>query len=121
SNSVIEHVGDRPQQRTFAREIQRVGKRYWVQAPNRNFPVEPHFLFPAFQFLPISMRVVVARWWPFSWDKDYGATTASLEHSARTIRLPSARELTEFFHDGVLEREVVFGLTKSLTITSPTE
>src|SRR5437762_2025209 len=46
SNSVIEHVGGRDEQRRFAEEIQRVGKRYWVQAPNRYFPVEPHFLFP---------------------------------------------------------------------------
>ena len=46
SNSVIEHVGTPDQQRRFAHEIQRVGRRYWVQTPNRRFPVEPHLLTP---------------------------------------------------------------------------
>src|SRR5580700_6944769 len=44
SNSVIEHVGTPDQQRRFAQEIQRVGRRYWVQTPNRRFPVAQHLL-----------------------------------------------------------------------------
>ena len=42
SNSVIEHVGDTSSQQRFAAEIARVGKAYWVQTPNRLFPIEPH-------------------------------------------------------------------------------
>ena len=53
SNSVIEHVGIWDNQKKFAREISRVGERYWVQTPNKYFPIEPHFNFPLFQFLPL--------------------------------------------------------------------
>src|SRR5579875_2428417 len=44
SNSVIEHVGGPAAQKRFAEEIMRTGKRYWVQTPDRSFPVEPHLL-----------------------------------------------------------------------------
>jgi SAM-dependent methyltransferase len=52
SNSVIEHVGDFNRQRQMAREVTRVGRRCYIQTPNRNFPIEPHFLLPLFQFYP---------------------------------------------------------------------
>ena len=41
SNAVIEHVEGGMQDR-FAKEIQRVGKRYFVATPNRWFPLETH-------------------------------------------------------------------------------
>src|SRR5271168_3808130 len=49
SNSVIEHVGGDVEIRQMADEILRVGKKYYIQTPNRHFPVEPHFFFPMFQ------------------------------------------------------------------------
>ena len=52
SNSVIEHVGDSASQERFAREVMRVGRAYWVQTPNRRFPVEQHLLTPAVHWLP---------------------------------------------------------------------
>lgn len=65
SNSVIEHI---PDQQAFAREIQRVGKAYFVQTPNKGFPMDSHYLIPFFQFLPIALqRFVYERigggWW----------------------------------------------------------
>ena len=55
SNSLVEHLAPaaRP---AFADEIRRVAGRYWVQTPNRFFPVEPHVLLPGFQFLPIAAQ-----------------------------------------------------------------
>lgn len=118
-NSVIEHVGDRAQQQRLADEIRRVGQRYWVQAPNRRFPLEPHFLFPGFQFLPVWLRVVVARHWPFSWLKHYHASPREIEAEARTIHLPDERELRRLFPEAVVHRECVLGLAKSLAVYTP--
>ena len=39
SNSVIEHV---PDHEAFSRELARVGRSYYVQTPNKWFPIEPH-------------------------------------------------------------------------------
>jgi hypothetical protein len=119
SNSVIEHVGDLEAQTRFACEVRRVALHYWVQAPNRHFPIEPHFLFPGFQFLPLTLKLLVGRHWPFSWPKQYGESAHELDREIRTIRLPSERELRRLFPDGVIYRERLLGMTKSFVIHSP--
>ncbi|GAP09597.1 methyltransferase domain [Bellilinea caldifistulae] len=57
SNSVIEHVGDFEDMKLFAREIARVGQKYFVQTPSFYFPIEPHAMFPFFHWFPIWLRV----------------------------------------------------------------
>jgi hypothetical protein len=116
SNSVIEHIGGASAQRAFAEEIRRVGTRYWVQAPNRNFPIEPHFLFPYFQFLPTPLRRAVGHHWPFSWLKHYGSSRADIDRELATLRLPSVSELREFFPGSQFHAEKVMHLTKSVIL-----
>ena len=55
SNAVIEHVGSRAQQRAFLTELCRVGRRVFVVAPNRLFPIEHHTALPLVHWLPLSM------------------------------------------------------------------
>lgn len=112
SNSVIEHVGGWDDQMSMAREIRRVGTRYFVQTPNRNFPVEPHFLFPGFQFLPISARVALVRRLALG----YHPVLPDPEEAHRAvteIRLLSGDELERLFPDSDLYRERLLGMTKS--------
>jgi Spermidine synthase len=115
SNSTIEHVGGLRDQQMAAREIQRVGRHYFVQTPNRFFPIEPHFLFPFFQFLPQGIRAQLHHRWTLGWWKkqdDYFEALAEVE----SIRLLSAAELKHLFPNSHLVRESFLGLTKSLIV-----
>jgi hypothetical protein len=115
SNSVIEHVGTFADQQAMASEVRRVGKRYFVQTPNKYFPVEPHFLFPGFQFLPTSLRAGMLARRDVGWYKKAESYEAALKE-VTAIRLLGAREFRRLFPDGTLSKERFFGLTKSFTI-----
>jgi SAM-dependent methyltransferase len=96
SNSVIEHIA-RERRHAMANEIRRVGRRYFVQTPNRWFPLEPHYMIPFFQFFPRRLR--------HYYDRRF--------HDDQ-IDLLSARELRQLFSDADIYRERFLGLTKSL-------
>ncbi|MGI9586482.1 MAG: class I SAM-dependent methyltransferase [Acidimicrobiia bacterium] len=119
SNSVIEHVGDFKRQKQMASEVRRVSKMYWVQAPYMHFPLEPHFLFPFFQYLSEGMKRFVARWWPISFPKMQGRDPIFV---ADTTRLPTKTEWAELWPDAVFLDEKFAGLTKSMVaVRVPTE
>jgi hypothetical protein len=107
SNSVVEHLdpADRPR---FASEVRRVADRYFVETPNRGFPVEPHVLLPLFQFLPRELR---RRLWRFGVSRD----------PFQDIRLLDAEELRRLFPDALIVGERFLGLTKSLIAAGPAE
>jgi hypothetical protein len=112
SNSVIEHVGSFADQQAMAREIQRLGKRYFVQTPSKWFPMEPHFLFPCFQFLPVSMRVWIASHYKIGWYCRPGDPVAARKE-VEAIRLLTCGEGRKLFPTAKLYKEKFFGLTKS--------
>jgi SAM-dependent methyltransferase len=107
SNSLLEHLdpADRPR---FAAEIRRVAGRYWVQTPNRYFPIEPHVLLPGLQFLPEQAR---RRLWRL------GMPRTPYE----PIELLSAADLRELFPDALILRERFAGLSKSVIAAGPAE
>lgn len=113
SNSLLEHVGTFRQQTQAASELRRVGRGYFIQTPNYYFPIEPHFLFPGWQFLPIRIRTLLIQsrelgWMPRLRDE------AEARAAAKSIRLLTAREMKRLFPDAILERECVGPFTKSL-------
>jgi hypothetical protein len=112
SNSVIEHVGGFAHREAFARAVRVLAPRYWVQTPYRYFPVEPHFLFPGFQFLPLSARAGVLRRWPLVHSRP--DTRARALEIALSVELLSRTELRVLFPDSEIVEERVAGVPKSL-------
>jgi hypothetical protein len=115
SNSVIEHVGALADQRAMAAEVRRVGQRYFVQTPNRYFPIEPHFLVPGFQFLPVRVRAEWLARRNVGWYTKAESYEAALAEVSR-IRLLSRAEFQRLFPEGRLYRERFLGLTKSFVV-----
>lgn len=91
-NSVIEHVTiDKAElsnaknkdfyrlaeisQKKFASEINRVGKKYFVQTPYVHFPIESHSWLPFIQYLDHPTRVtlskVLKKYWLKQWSSDF--------------------------------------------------
>jgi 2-polyprenyl-3-methyl-5-hydroxy-6-metoxy-1,4-benzoquinol methylase len=124
SNSVIEHVGDYNDQLQMANELMRVGKRYFVQTPNLYFPIEPHFVFPLFQFLPVEVRVSLITHFDLGWIKKI-TDKQRAKQAVTSIRLVSKKEVMALFPNANLYEEKLFGLTKSFIVyggwdTTPT-
>lgn len=115
SNSVIEHVGDFDDQQRMAEEVKRVGKRYFIQTPNRYFPVEPHFLFPFFQFLPLKIQVFLLRHFEIGWNTKIKDKQKAIE-IIKSIRLLTKKELKQLFPGATIYKEKFFGLTKSFIV-----
>ena len=113
-NSVIEHIGSLSEQRQMATEIQRVGRAYFVQTPNRYFPLEPHVLIPFFQFLPRSWRLFIACRWRPGWYRHW--PEAEMVADIQRIRLLKRSELGMLFPNGRLWEERLWGLTKSFVV-----
>lgn len=112
SNSVIEHLGSFANQLRMAQEIRRVGERYFVQTPNFYFPIEPHFLFPGFQWLPIRTRVWLVMHFSLGWYKKI--SNAEIARSVvQSIRLLTPKEMKILFPDAMIFREKIL-ITKSL-------
>jgi hypothetical protein len=112
SNSVLEHVGGHERRQRFADAVHRLADLHWVQTPYRYFPVEPHWLFPGFQFLPVAGRTVVARHWPLVHTPP--ADRAAALRAALGVELVSRTELAYYFPESEIRSERMAGLVKSL-------
>jgi hypothetical protein len=112
SNSVIEHVGGHWRRERFAAAVHGA-PRFWVQTPYRYFPIEPHFMLPWLQHLPLALRRRLIASWPLG---NYGA----LKDPERALRyameidLLSVNEMRTYFPDAEILKERACGLTKSL-------
>jgi len=115
SNSVIEHVGDFENQQLMAKEVIRIGKRYFVQTPNYWFPIEPHFLLPGFQWFPVFLRIWLIRHYDLGWYKrieDPHQAYELLMHN----RLLKKKEFQSLFPKAKLYEEKFLQLTKSFIV-----
>lgn len=113
SNSVIEHVGGHAQRQRFADVVHRSAERHWVQTPYRYFPIEPHWLCPGMQFLPLRARAVLTRHWPLSPGR--ASSVAEAVENAASVELLSVTEMRCYFPSSQIWYERLGGLVKSLT------
>jgi Methyltransferase domain len=119
SNSVIEHLYTFENQAAMAREMRRVADAYWVQTPNFWFPIEPHFLVPAWHWLPEDTRVKILQRRGVGW----AGRCPDPEHARAIVeqhRLMRRRELARLFPDARIVGERLGGVVKSWTAVGGT-
>lgn len=112
SNSVIEHLFTFEDQRRMASEIQRVGKAFWVQTPNYWFPMEPHFHFIGWQWLPLAVRVSILRRRACGW-RGPCPDPLMARRLVEEIRLLTRKEFQELFPGANIVAERFYGFVKS--------
>jgi hypothetical protein len=112
SNSLIEHVGTWQDQQQAAAAMLRIGKRHFIQTPYLHFPIEPHYLVPFFQYLPLSIQEWIALHWKKS--NVYTPDRAHALEIVRGIRLLNLIEMIQLFPHSTIYREKWGGLVKSL-------
>jgi hypothetical protein len=91
-----------------------VGKHYFIQTPNRYFPLEPHWLFPFFQFLPYSFQIFLTK----NFSLGHYPKTRSFEKAklrVDEVKLLNETEMELLFPQCKIYREDFFGLVKSIT------
>ncbi len=112
SNSLLEHVGGHAQRSALASEVRSIAPRHWVQTPYRYFPLEPHWLFPGLQFVPMAARARLAARWPLAHSRPDSAEAAMSE--VQWTELVGVAELRSYFPASHVHHERVAGMTKSL-------
>lgn len=114
SNSVIEHLETWDEKRSMAEEMKRVGKSYYIQTPNKYFPLECHFLVPFFQFLPLRLKYLLLTRTRVSKGKVLNRKEA-LKY-IKEIQLLSKRDLKKLFPGDSFLKEKFLGFNKSFII-----
>lgn len=113
SNSAIEHLGSLAAQRSFATEIARVGRSYFVQTPSMAFPVEPHYLTPFVHWLPKRVRRrLVRRFTIWAWITH--PAQGYVDRMVDEIRLLTRTELSALFPGAGILTERFWCWPKSL-------
>ena len=114
SNSVIEHLHNLENQQKMAIECQRVGRYFFVQTPNKYFPVEPHFRFPFFNFLPEAFAFWILTQTTMSLGQKWKPEDAKM--TMKEIRLLSKKEFIALFSGASLYTERLLIFRKSFIL-----
>jgi hypothetical protein len=112
SNSLIEHVGGHARRSELAQQVRQLAPRHWVQTPYRYFPLEPHWLFPGMQHMPVAARVKIAMHWPLVHTRP-----ANIDQARQDVlwtELMSIAEMRDYFPTSTILHERVLGITKSI-------
>ncbi|EMS34707.1 hypothetical protein C943_03394 [Mariniradius saccharolyticus AK6] len=113
SNSVIEHLYTSENQQKMALEAVRVGKKYFIQTPNRHFFAEPHYALPFVQYFPKSWTFFLLTKTRLSRGNKWNPADA--QQYLDEIRLLDRREFKRLFPKAEIYDEKFLGMTKSFT------
>jgi hypothetical protein len=76
------------------------------------FPVEPHFLFPLFQFFPLWFKALLIRNFNLGWRPQTSDPTAARE-LALSVQLLGKHQLMRLFPGAKVYAEKLWGMHKS--------
>jgi Methyltransferase domain len=113
SNSLIEHVGTWDAMLKVASNVRRLAPAYFVQTPYFWFPIEPHFRFPLFHWLPESWRYRLIMMKDLGYIKK-ASTVSDAVRRVQSAVLLDRGQFSALFPDAEIRNERAFGLTKSL-------
>jgi hypothetical protein len=113
SNSVIEHLFTWDNQVKMANEIQRVGRNHFIQTPNYWFPIEPHFVFPLFQYLPKRIRVGLISNFSMGHHPKYPDREIAVR-KIDEVKLLSIRRMKQLFPNSNIYLDKFMGFNKSI-------
>jgi SAM-dependent methyltransferase len=105
-SAVLEHVGDRPSQARFIKELLRVSKKFFITTPNKNFPIEVHTFLPLLHWLPQNLHQSILR----RLGHDFWAETENLN-------LLSSKSLRQLFNNQeklTIEGHYLLGMCSNL-------
>ena len=112
SNSVLEHVGGHERRMRFAENAHKLADAHWIQTPYRYFPLEPHWVAPGMQFLPVRARATLAQRWPLAHVRSTGVKDAL--DGVLWTELIDRTQMRYYFPDSEIRNERLAGLTKSI-------
>lgn len=112
SNSVIEHVGGFKEQKMFAAEMLRVGKKVYFQTPNKWFPIEPHLIAAFIHWLPFGVARHLVRYFTI-WGLVNKPSQIVIDEFLSSIVLLTKSDIKNLFPGCSLSSERFFGLPKS--------
>jgi hypothetical protein len=113
SNSLLEHLGGHARRQQFVDVVRESASSWWIQTPYRYFPIEPHWIFPGFQFLPFRARLLICQHWSTLHEPARKDRAEAAELVAST-ELISATEMRTYFPESEIWYERIAGLPKSL-------
>lgn len=91
-------------QKDFAKEIDRLGKEYFVQTPCKTFPIESHTWLPLVGFLPRRLFLPILKLSNRFW----------IKVAEPDFNLLGESEMHQLFPDAKLFKETKLGFTKSI-------
>ena len=117
SSSAIEHLYTFKQQRKMAREVERVGRNYFIQSPNFWFPIEPYWFFPFFHFFPKWLRIEMTHKFDLGLIGRMPTRVKAID-KVEEVRLLTKTELKRLFPNSRILPERYFGMDKSYILYS---